>query len=211
MLLKQLLIGCLVVPSVVMAQADGTIRPAPKVGDVTVYVFHNRGDNKQSDETVTVTSVASGQIRTLHQRPDRQPPELEGVSTPEWNPLVSGVSGNKFEPAIELYRFPMKVGDAWKTRYESTNLAGSRSRTELEVKVAAQEKVATPVGDLDAFRIEMGGWINGITWQGAIRTAQTIWYAPAIGRFVKSDYKDYRNGQLNTSTLTELKSHKPAP
>lgn len=211
MLLRHLLFGFLAWPVVVLAQADGNARPSVKVGDVSVYMVNNRSDNKQSEETVTVTSVEGGQIKTKHVRPDRNPPEFEGVTNLDLNPLVSGASGTRFEPAIEIYRFPLKVGDSWKTRSEAVGLAGSRSRSELEVKVVAQEKVATPGGEFDAFRIESNGWINGVSWQGAIRVSQTIWFAPSIGRAVKSDYKDYRNSSLNTSTLTELKSHKPAP
>lgn len=211
MLLKQLVAWCLVVPAIALAQGDGSTRPLPKVGDVTVYAVNNRSDNKQSEETVTVTSVEGGLIKTRHLRPDRNPPELEGVTTLELNPVVSGSSGSKFEPAIEIHRFPMKVGDSWKTRYEGTGLTGSRSRAELDVKVVAQEKIVTPAGEFDTFRIELGGWINGVNWQGAIRLAQTVWYAPAIGRLVKSDYNDYRNSSLFTSVLTEMKSHKPAP
>jgi hypothetical protein len=195
----------------VLAQADASSRPMPKVGDVTVYSVNNRLENRQSEDTVTVTSVEGGLIKTKHLRPDRNPPELEGVTNLDWNPLVSGSSGTRFEPAIEIHRFPMKVGDSWKSRYDATGLTGSRSRAELEVKVAAQEKVTTPAGEFDTFRIEMAGWINGVNWQGAVRLSQTVWYAPAIGRAVRSDYKDYRNSSLNTSTLTELKAHKPAP
>ena len=211
MLLKQLVVGFLAWPAMVLAQADGSTRPLLKVGDVTVYTVDIRNENKQSEETVTVTSVDAGLVKTRHQRPDRNPPELEGVATLDLNPLVSGSSGAKFEPAIEIYRFPMKVGDSWKARSEAVALTGSRSRFELDVKVAAQEKITTPGGEFDTYRVEVSGWINGVSWQGAIRTAQTIWYAPAIGRMVKTDYKDYRNSSLNTSTLTEIKSHKPGP
>ncbi|HMP11075.1 hypothetical protein [Hydrogenophaga sp.] len=210
MLFRQLFVGFLAWPMLVLAQSDGSTRPIFKVGDVTVYAINNRGDNTQSEETVTVVSVEEGLIKTKHVRPDRNPPELEGVFNLDLNSLVSGTSGAKFEPALEFYRFPLKVGDAWKARNEVVSLTGARSRSVLDVKVAAQEKVTTPGGEFDAFRIEVSGWINGVSWQGALRLTQTVWYAPAIGRMVKSDYKDFRNSSLNNSTLTELKSHKPA-
>lgn len=89
--------------------------------------------------------------------------------------------------------------------------ATGKAKTDLDFKVVAREKVKTPGGEFDAFKIKSEGWINGITWAGAIRMTEVRWFVPAIGRVVRSEYKDFRGGRVWTDTVTELKAFKPAP
>lgn len=192
------------------AQADGASRPVAKVGDVAVYAVDQRADKRTFDETVTVTSVDQAHIKSNHVRPNRNPPEIEGVMTADWATAVSGASGMRFDPPISGFKFPLVVGDGWKSSFVAEG-ANNRSKTDLDFKVAAREKVKTPAGEFDAFKIESEGWINGITWSGAIRMTEVRWYAPSIGRVVRVEYKDFRGGQLWNNTVSELKSFKPAP
>lgn len=192
------------------AQADGASRPVAKVGDVAVYAVEQRTDKRMFDETVTVMSVDQVHIKSIHLRPNRNPPEIEGVVTLDWATVVSGASGTRFDPPIAGFKFPLVVGDSWKSSFvgEGNN---SKSKTDLEFKVVAREKVNTPAGEFDTFRIESNGWINGVSWSGTIRMSDVRWYAPSVGRVVRSEYKDFRGGQLWTNTVSELKSFKPAP
>lgn len=203
-------IGVTWVSASVWAQADGASRPVAKVGDVAVYAVDQRADKRTFDETVTVTSVDQTHIKSRHVWPNRNPPEIEGVVTLDWATVVSGASGTRFDPPIAGFKFPLVVGEAWKSSVLAEGTS-SKSKTDVDVKVVAREKVKTPAGEFDAFKIESEGWINGISWSGAIRFTEVRWYAPATGRVVKTEYKDFRNGQLWTNTLTELKSFKPAP
>jgi hypothetical protein len=192
------------------AQTDGVGKLVTKVGDTAVYAINQRADRRVTEETVTVTSVDQTHIKSRHMRPDRNPPEIEGVMTVDFATAVSGASGNRFDPPIVGIKLPLTVGDSWKSSYMAEG-ATSKSKGDLEFKVTAREKVNTPAGEFDTFKIESGGWINGVSWSGAVRVAQVQWFAPAIGRMVKSEYKDFRGGQLWTDTLSELKSFKPAP
>ncbi len=203
-------LGVAFVSASVWAQADGAGRPLEKVGDVAVYAIELRGDKRTTEETVTVTSVDQTHIKSKHVRPDRNPPEIEGVLTVGRATVVSGASGIRFDPPIVGFKFPLVVGDGWKSSFLAEG-ANNKSKTDLDFKVVAREKVKTPAGEFDAFKIESEGWINGVTWSGAIRMTEVRWYAPAIGRVVKSEYKDFRGGNLWTNTVTELKSFKPAP
>lgn len=195
----------------VWAQADGASRPVAKVGEVAVYAVEQRTDRRSFDETVTVTSVDQTHIKSKNLRPNRNPPEIESVSTLDWGTVVSGTNGTRFDPPMEGFKFPLVVGDTWKSSsvVEATN--NSKSKTDFEFKVVTREKVKTPAGEFDSFKIESEGWINGVTWSGAIRMSEVRWYAPAIGRVVKTEYKDFRGGQLWSHTVSELKSFTPAP
>lgn len=203
--------GLALVSASVWAQADGAGRPAAKVGDVAVYAVEQRADKRTFDETVTVTSVDQTHIKSSHVRPNRNPPEIEGVVTLDLGMVVSGASGTRFDPPIVGYKFPLAVGDGWKSSFVGEAANNSKSKTDLEFKVVAREKVKTPAGEFDTFRIESEGWINGVSWSGSIRMSEVRWYAPSVGRVVKSEYKDFRGGQPWTHTVSELKSFKPAP
>lgn len=201
---------CLWVSASAWAQADGSSKPVPKVGDVAVYMVNQRADKRVFEETVTVASVDQTQIKSKHVRPGLNPPEIEGVLTADWAVAVSGSTATRFDPPIVGVKFPLTVGESWKSGYLAEG-ATSKSKGDLEVKVVAREKVKTPAGEFDAFKIESAGWITGVSWSGSFRVAQVQWFAPAIGRFVQSEYKDYRGGQLWTDTVSELKSFTPAP
>lgn len=211
-MVKQLAFGLLAGWGVLAwAQADGSKRPTFKVGEVAVYTVNNRADNKVFEETVTVTAVESDLIRFKHVRPGREPAELEGQFTPDMHQVQSGSSGTRFNPPAPLAKVPMAVGDTWKTASEMTALNKATSKTDFEYKVVGAEKITTPAGDFDTLKIESGGWVNGVSWTGSIRVAQVQWYAPAIGRVVRSEFRDFRGGRPWSDTLTELKSFKPAP
>lgn len=204
-------LGVALVSASVWAQADGAGRPVAKVGDVAVYAVEQRTDRRSFDETVTVTLVDQTHIKGKNLRPNRNPPEIEAVWTLDWATVVSGASGTRFDPPIPGFKFPLVVGDTWKSSFVGDATNKSKSKTDLDFKVAARENVKTPAGEFDSFRIESEGWINGVTWSGSIRMSEVRWYAPAIGRVVKSEYKDYRGGQLWSHTVSELKSFTPAP
>lgn len=194
------------------AQADGTLKPQPKVGDVAVFSIDIRSDRKRYDETVTTKAIEGDVVRYVHVRGEGgEPGESEALMTRDLDLLVSGSTGTRFEPAIVQAKWPLTVGVSWKTSYEAISPNQSRSRVEVDYKVAAVEKIDTPAGPFDTFRIESGGWINGVTWQGSIRVAQVQWYAPSVGRFVRQEYRDFRNNRVWNDRLVELKSIKPAP
>jgi hypothetical protein len=209
--MKQYLwVGLAFVSAGVWAQADGSSRPVPKVGDMAVYTINQRADKRVTEETVTITSVDQAIIKSKHVRPDRNPPEIEGVLTADWALVVSGANGTRYDPPIVGVKFPLTVGESWKSSYLSES-ATAKSKGDIDFKVVAREKVKTPAGEFDAFRIESGGWVTGVSWSGSVRIAQVQWFAPAVGRVIKSEYKDYRGSQLWTDTASELKSFTPAP
>lgn len=206
----QWLLGLMWLSISAWAQSDGSSRPVPKVGDVAIYTINQRADKRMTEETVTVTSVDQNHIKSKHVRTDRSPPEIEGVLTTDWAVAVSGANGTRYDPPIVGVKFPLTVGESWKSSYLAEG-ATNKSKVDIEFKVVAREKVKTPAGEFEAFRIESDGWINGVSWSGAIRMAQVQWFAPAVGRVVRSEYKDYRGSRLWTDTVSELKSFTPAP
>jgi hypothetical protein len=188
------------------ACAQAPARPA-KVGDVHVYSTDQRTDRLRFDETVTVTGIEGGRIKTRHARSDRPEP-IEGIYGADWAAVKSGTSGSQYEPAIPQLQHPLKVGAAWEGSYQLLSANGARSRLKMEYTVAAQEKVRTPAGEFDAFRIESKGYLSGVSWQGGFGIQQKNWYAPAIDRIVRTEYKEQRT--MGADNVSELKQFKPA-
>jgi hypothetical protein len=211
MLKRWTVCALLAVPWMASAQVDGGLKPQPKVGEVAVFAINLRTDRKTYDETVTTKAIEGDVVRYLHARAEGGPGETEGLMTRELALLVSGSSGTRFEPAVAQAQWPLTVGASWKSAYDAIGTNQVRSRAEIDYKVTAIEKVDTPAGPFEAFRIESGGWINGVSWSGSFRVEQVQWYAPSIGRFVRQEYKDYRNGRLWNDRVSELKSLKTAP
>ena len=188
------------------AWAQAPARPA-KAGDVHVYATEQRTERVRFEETVTVTAVEGGRLKTRHARSDR-PEATEGVYGADWATVKSGNSGSQYEPAIPQLQQPLKVGASWDGTFQVQAASGGRSRLKMEYTIAGQEKVRTPAGDFDAFRIESKGYLSGVSWQGGFGIQQKYWYAPAIDRIVRIEYKEQRT--MGADTISELKQFKPA-
>lgn len=184
-------------------------KPSIKVGQVAVYVTEERADKRTSEDTQTVVSVEGDVVRIKSVNLNRSPVERETLSTTEWNAMVSSVSGSKFVPHTGILQFPLSIGKTWQAKLETTTTTGARLRSDLETKVVGVEKVDVPAGSFDTFKIEQAGWINGVTFAGSLRMQQLTWYAPSIGRVVKSEYKDWSGSPLpRAHNIVELKSLK---
>jgi hypothetical protein len=111
------------------------------------------------------------------------------------------------DPAL---RFPMAVGKEWKVkdRWTSPTAKGSSEST---AKVMAFEKVQTPAGEFEAFKIVSEGWWHNETFDNRGRLLRTLWFAPAAKRIVKSEMKDWHAGRLWNHQIEELVELKLAP
>lgn len=203
---KSIVILAVVAAAAGGAWAQGAARPA-KAGDVHVYAVELRTDRVQYEETVTVTGVAGEQITTRHVRTDRPQP-TEGRYGTDWATLKSGPSGMQFTPAIPALRHPLQVGAKWDGTFEAVATSGARSRIKMDYVVAAQEKLNTPAGEFDTYRIETKGYLSGLSWQGGFAIQQRMWYAPAIDRIVRSEYRELRT--MGPDNAAVLKQFKPA-
>lgn len=189
-----------------LAQA-GPERAATRVGDVHVYSVDRKTDRTRFEETVTVTNVGGGRIMTRHSRPALAQ-DAPGEYGSEWDTVLSGASGFRFDPPARVLSFPLEVGKAWGQAYQIAMPNGERSQMKMESRVAGLEKVVTPAGEFDAFRIEAKGYLSGVTWRGGFQVNQTAWYAPSIDRLVRVEYRE--NRALGAHNVTELKAFKRA-
>lgn len=190
------------------AQVAPAAKPVVKVGEVATYTVNLIADRQTTEDVVTVTGVEAGRIKARYARANRTPVETEAVYTDEWGSILVGSSGSRLDPASQALKFPLELGKAWEQKYDVLTSSGARSRVDASSKVLAYEKVATPAGEFDAFKVETSGWVNGVSWSGSFKLEGTLWYAPAVNRIVRSDYKEYRRGGVES--VSQLKSFVPA-
>jgi len=188
------------------AAAQGEPRPA-RAGDVAIYSGEARTDKQRFEETVTILGVEAGQVRTRHQRSDRPSP-TEGLYTRDWGTVRSGNTGSHYEPAASPVKQPLEVGRTWEEVYQGKSATGALFRIKMESTVVAREKLTTAAGEFDTFRIEAKAYLSGLSFQGGFGIAQKTWYAPAIDRVVRYEYKEQRT--LGADNVSELKAFKPA-
>jgi hypothetical protein len=134
--------------------------------------------------------------------------------TADWNPVTFSNAVQRTEAG--LLQFPLKLGHEYHAIWEEEVFSmGLRTRHERIVKLERWEEVVVPAGTFKALRIEARGTYER-TWGGiSIRNSgparSTIWYAPAIKRWVKRvdevglNFRgDYQMGSEMTRTGEEL-------
>ena len=82
------------------------------------------------------------------------------------------------EPCVELYKWPLRVGKKWNSRYTLRDYPDHSNGVHLQsskadVSILTYEDVRVPAGVFKALRIQAG--------------EETLWYAPSIGWVVKEE------------------------
>lgn len=123
--------------------------------------------------------------------------------------LVKAATGT-YQPSDGKLQFPLFVGKSWSASYiyRTGSWAASGER---QAKVVGVERVETPAGAFDAFKVEQTvSWSGTEGNRGQGVTRETDWYAPAVGRFVRMDFVDQAAHAAPTTTHVELVGFKPA-
>ncbi len=83
------------------------------------------------------------------------------------------------EPCIRVFKWPLRVGDKWRSEYTLRDYSHGvhLHPSKVAVNVRAYEEVTAPAGTFKALRIQAG--------------RETFWYAPSIGWVVKEQIGPY--------------------
>ena len=90
------------------------------------------------------------------------------------------------------------IGKKWSARYRFKARDGSDSGTEIDFKVVAREKIPTPAGEFDAFKIEGLGYSTR-----GFSLTYTYWIAPEQVRRVVVFEETFRGLKTNRVFLSE--------
>ena len=110
-------------------------------------------------------------------------------------------------------RLPLEVGKAWRIEAQAVHMQnGATVSTAGQSKVVAQEKITTPAGTFDAFKIETTTrQIVAVDQTKAATVNTTLWYAPTVNRWVRRTYKMSIEGRVREANTEELTDYSRKP
>ena len=121
--------------------------------------------------------------------------ESDASYTAEWNAVVAP-NGESYTPDAQTFRFPLAVGAEWPSVFEMRrpHARGFGMRFKRTAKVIGWEEIEVPAGRYRALRVRVEGPWERVDVQVSGRSTTTMWYAPAVKRWVKYEYRDTDTG-----------------
>jgi hypothetical protein len=174
------------------------VSPAPKEANASPPIAEQPGWPRVgstwtlAQETTGSFSGASGEIRSRALGPqDWSGRKVMAVESGEnvWyfddkKRTVAQMRAGKpvatYDPGEAVYEWPLAVGRAWQARYRYlTHATGQATDVQFDVRVEGYEKITTPAGTFDTYRISM-------TSPTAVLTR---WYSPKLGILIKDRFE----------------------
>ena len=173
----------------------------PAAGDAYVYRLINGYNGETAGELrheITAASTAQGLVVAVTaEKPSRELSRTE-IHTPDgqWlrHPLDShGISTDyEFSPALPAVVMPA-AGKSWSVRVNARIPGDSRSRSvRVDGDVLGTERIRVPAGEFDTVKIRRIIYPGDAgDFKTETRIVEIDWYAPALGRSVRSETRSY--------------------
>jgi hypothetical protein len=214
---------------VVVAMGPAIAAAAPAAGDTYVYRLtdgYTRQVRGQISYRVETTEANRMVVAVTPDTPGAGTTHTE-IYTNEGNwlrhPLINHDQPVEYEfvTAYPAYLFPLETGKSWSLRVDAINPAtGQRNSVRVDGEVLGAENIRVPAGAFDTIKIRRLVYAgDGEGFLRETNIAETDWYAPALGRAVRtestSQYRDltkarcciWRAGDWNVYELITM----PAP
>jgi uncharacterized protein involved in copper resistance len=110
-------------------------------------------------------------------------------------------------------QLPLQPGKEWRFESQASNFHnGTTLSSTGQSKVVAQEKITTPAGTFDAFKIEtVIRQVNSNDQTKAATVNSTIWYAPSVNRWVRKTSQMRIEGRVREASTEELADYSRKP
>jgi hypothetical protein len=193
----------LVFQTVPMA-AENVDRPDIHVGDRWSWVHTNGMVNEQDWTKIEdVVSISQTEIRTRI-RKKGTPNNIIAIYSLDMNPIDT--SGERYQPNLTRYVFPFQTGKKWSGEFDKMLFSnGKHGKFFAKAEVKGLEKVKVPAGEFDAYKIVLTYDATGTDEDARTgHTVETVWYAPDVKNFVKSETVFTRDGQVRSQDIFEL-------
>jgi hypothetical protein len=146
-------------------------------------------------------SISDGKVLSTQGLTDKNAEDTRCLHEVELAAILALVSG-KTGWHGELLRFPLRVGLNWTDRFQ-LQPRGSQARWEEgRYEVQAWERIKTPRGDTDAFKVVMSmNAPTGPKGKGTVVRTNTYYYAPEVKAIVS--FREDGGEAAVTSTLID--------
>ncbi|HUQ26370.1 MAG TPA: hypothetical protein VM140_11930 [Burkholderiales bacterium] len=187
---KGLLVALAIALPCAAADGDPVAQPQVSKGDTWSYRRIDEWEKKQLDALrFTVSFVDAKAIHVTLKRANVEE-ETDAIYTADWNATVDSIGGI-MTPHMGLLRFPLRVGQSYKTTWVSHRpQTGLRARHEHTVSVLGWEEMTVPGGKFRVLKIQSKGTYQRQDVVGGGSASYTFWYAPEVKRWVRLRYED---------------------
>ena len=168
----------------------------------------------KSYQTYTLTEIKDGAFSVaITATPIGQGLPTSGlhVYDESWGLLDDGVWTRKVGDPVTGVRLPLKLGATWDTHFTASRKNPDRdSVIDATSVVTAYEEVSFRFGlTYDAFKIETNESVAPASGGGPSATLKvTLWYAPAVNRYVKRVVEARTNDRLQSRIIESLTEYK---
>jgi hypothetical protein len=208
------------------AESEGETKPDfPKIPPVVDSIPVKPGDRwtyrwidditgeTKSYQTYTLTEIKDGAFSvaiTASPVGQGQPTVGLHVYDENWGLLDDGVWSRKVGDPVTGVRLPLKVGAKWETHFTASRKNPDReSAIDATSVVTAYEEVSFRFGlTYDAFKIETNETVTAVGGGPSATLKVTLWYAPAVNRYVKRVIESRTNDRLQSRTIEALTDYK---
>jgi len=185
-------------------RAESAVAPDMQVGDRWIWQHIDGVANEPDFSKIEdVVEVNANEVRT-RVRFKGKPGKDVYTYTHEWNPV--DIVSAQFSPFLKELSFPLEVGKKWSgTADKRVFKTGGHGTFHVKGEVVSTEKITVPAGTFDTYKIHVlaeGDSTGEDAEMG--NTDETIWYAPAVKRYVKQESKFSQNGKLRDDSIFEL-------
>jgi hypothetical protein len=199
--------GC-VTPTLLSARESfevPVLRPIIHVGDVWRYRQYDGWSNRLVSEWRKQVTAVTDKI-VLRVSNIQNPLEHgDAIFDLQWNSIV--LEGVQRDPFIGDFQFPLNVGKTWNSKFRFVRPAGQLGSVECEQtsKVETVDTIDIDSLRYQCLRINVSGRWRWLPESISGPYQKTIWYAPAVRRWVKLIYTDRDSlGGLNTHERWEF-------
>jgi DUF3108-like len=195
--------------------APGVAQPADagavRVGDRWAYnVKDDLSGDLRRTITVVVVEVNDREITTRVSSAGKDRPQTM-VYDLDWGRIDDGAW--KLRPSGIGVKQPLQVGKEWKSDANAINSqSGVVLRATGAAKVTGQERLTTPAGTFDTFKVDMT--VRMINTKDQTRSETwtfALWYAPSVKRWVRRKAEWRSEGRLRDSFSEELTEYSRQP
>jgi hypothetical protein len=133
------------------------------------------------------------------------------VFDPDWGRIDDGRW--KLRPSGIGIKMPLEVGKEWRSDANAMNLqSGIAFRASGIAKVMGEEKVTTPAGTFETYRVNTT--VRLVNTRDQTKSSTWMfesWYAPSVNRWVKRKTEERSEGRVRDSYVEELTEYSRKP
>lgn len=169
--------------------------PHYRAGDSWTYLRSDPLSGKGRTFTQTVTSVHGDGSASLQTGSGNGRFEL----TSEANVVPNGADQHTCGIALH---FPLRAGMRYDADCRAVGEGGMTITRQAQCEVEGVETIETKAGSFSAIKLRMKGVWSPLSGAGGGPMEETLWYAPAVKRIVREEFKGRSAGKGAPATIT---------